>query len=128
MQPARRRLLTIGLVAAVAALAFDQASKFWLLSVFDIARRGVVHVTPFFDLVLTWNKGVSYGWFQTTSASGELALLGIKIAAVIGLGIWLSRAHSALAATALGLIIGGGTRHPPDRVYFWAGVGFFPFL
>src|SRR4051794_11987849 len=98
MQPARRSLLTIGLIAAVAALALDQASKFWLLSVVDIASRGPVHVTPFFDLVLTWNKGVSYGWFQTTSAAGELLLLAVKVAAVIGLGIWLSRAHSKLAA------------------------------
>jgi signal peptidase II len=124
MQPARSSLLTIGSIAAGTALALDQASKFWLLSVFDIANRDPVRITPFFDLVLTWNKGVSYGWFQTTSASGELALLGIKIAAVIGLGIWLSRAHSALAATALGLIIGGAIGNAIDRFTFGAVMDF----
>jgi signal peptidase II len=124
MQPARRSLLTIGLIAAVAALALDQASKFWLLSVVDIASRGPVHVTPFFDLVLTWNKGVSYGWFQTTSAAGELLLLAVKVAAVIGLGIWLSRAHSKLAAIGLGLIIGGAIGNAIDRFTFGAVMDF----
>jgi signal peptidase II len=118
MQPARRSLLTIGLIAAVVALALDQASKFWLLSVFDIANQGLVRITPFFDLVLTWNKGVSYGWFQTTSASGEMLLLGVKAAAVIGLGIWLSRAHSVIAAIGLGLIIGGAIGNAIDRFTF----------
>ena len=124
MQSVRRTLLTIGLIAAVAALALDQASKFWLLSVFDLANRGVVHVAPFFDLVLTLNKGVSYGWFQTTSASGEMVLLGVKVAAVIGLGIWLARAQSAVAAAGLGLIIGGAIGNAIDRFTFGAVVDF----
>jgi len=123
MQPARRSLLTNGLIAAVVALGLDQASKFWLLSVFE-ANHGFVRVAPFFDLVLTWNKGVSYGWFQTTSASGELVLLGVKVAAVIGLGIWLSRAHSVLAATGLGLIIGGAVGNAIDRFTFGAVMDF----
>jgi signal peptidase II len=124
MQPARRSLLTIGLIAAVVALALDQASKFWLLWVFDIANRGVVHIAPFFDLVLTWNKGVSYGWFQTTSAASEVVLLGVKVAALIGLGVWLARAHSVLAATGLGLIIGGAIGNAIDRFTFGAVMDF----
>jgi len=124
MQPARRTVVTVGLIAAVATLAVDQASKFWLLSVFDIASRGAVHLTPFFDLVLTWNKGISYGWFQTTSASGEMILLGIKVAAVIGLLVWLARAHSTLAAAGLGLIIGGAIGNAIDRFTFGAVMDF----
>ena len=34
--------LRTGVIAAVAALVLDQASKLWLLFVFDIARRGAV--------------------------------------------------------------------------------------
>jgi signal peptidase II len=124
MQRARRYFLKVGLVAAVVSLALDQAAKLWLLSVFDIASRGAVHLTPFFDLVLTWNKGISYGWFQTTSASGEMILLGVKIAAVIGLLVWLARVQSALAATALGLIIGGALGNAIDRLTFGAVMDF----
>ena len=48
----------------------DQASKLWLLYVFDIGHRGTVRVTPFFDLVLAWNIGISFGWFQNDSQVG----------------------------------------------------------
>ena len=75
--------LRSGLIAAVAVLVLDQATKLWLLFVFDIARRGAVQVTPFFDLVLAWNTGISYGWFQTESAAGQALLLAIKAIAVI---------------------------------------------
>jgi len=42
-------LLRAGAIAAIATLIADQASKLWLVFVFDLARRGVVRVTPFFD-------------------------------------------------------------------------------
>ena len=57
------------IIAALAVIALDQASKLWLLFVFDIVHRGAVKVTPFFDLVLAWNVGISFGWFQNDSAT-----------------------------------------------------------
>ena len=124
MQHARRHFLTVGLIAAVLTLALDQLSKVWLLSLLDIAGRSAIRLTPFFDLVLTWNKGISYGWFQTTSAGGELVLLGVKIAAVVGLLIWLTRVHSGLAAIGLGLIIGGAVGNAIDRLSYGAVLDF----
>ena len=64
-------LLRSGLIAAVTALVLDQASKLWLLNVYELGRRGSVAVTPFFDLVLAWNTGISYGWFQDTGPVGQ---------------------------------------------------------
>ena len=61
--------LRAGVIAAIATLVIDQASKLWLLFVFDIAHRGAVKVTPFFDLVLAWNVGISFGWFQNDGSS-----------------------------------------------------------
>src|SRR3974390_80587 len=124
MQQARRYFLYVGLIAAVLTLALDQASKVWLLSVLDSAGRGAIRLTPFFDLVLTWNKGISYGWFQTTSAGGELVRLGFKMAAVVGLLIWLTRVHSRLAAIGLGLIIGGAIGNAIDRLSYGAVLDF----
>jgi signal peptidase II len=124
MQHARGHFLTVGLIAAGLTLALDQLSKVWLLSLLDIAGRGAIRLTPFFDLVLTWNKGISYGWFQTTSAGGELVLLGVKIAAVVGLLIWLTRVQSGLAAIGLGLIIGGAVGNAIDRLSYGAVLDF----
>src|SRR5882757_1470502 len=125
--PAMTPRLRSGLIAAVAVLVIDQVSKLWLLFVFDIARRGAVRVTPFFDLVLTWNTGISYGWFQTESAAGQALLLAIKAIAVIVLAIWMARAQTRLAAVALGLIIGGALGNGIDSLAYGAVVDFAHF-
>jgi signal peptidase II len=106
-------------VAAVTAL-LDQASKLYLLFVFDLGARGSVHVLPFFDFVLTKNTGISYGLFQSRGALGQWLLLGVKAAAVVLLWIWLARAHTRLTALSLGLIIGGAIGNAIDRLaYGW---------
>src|ERR1700754_2900439 len=122
--PAMTPRLRSGLIAAVAVLLLDQATKLWLLFVFDIARRGAVQVTPFFDLVLAWNTGISYGWFQTESAAGQAVLLAIKAIAVIVLAVWMARSQTRLAAIALGLIIGGAIGNAIDSLAYGAVVDF----
>jgi signal peptidase II len=116
--------LRSGIVAAVAALLADQASKLWLLYVFDIGHRGAVRVTPFFDLVLAWNTGISYGWFQTDSPAGATILLAIKAGAVVLLAIWMARSQTRLATIGLGLIIGGAIGNAIDRFAHGAVVDF----
>lgn len=113
-----------GIIAAIAALVLDQASKLWLLFVFDIARRGAVSVTPFFDLVLAWNVGISFGWFQSDSQWVQILLMGIKAVAVVVLAIWMARSQTVLATIALGLIIGGAIGNAIDRLAYGAVVDF----
>src|ERR1700756_5962634 len=95
-----------GFIAALAVLAIDQATKLWLLYVFDIGHRGTVKVTPFFDLVLAWNIGISFGWFQNDSVLAQTVLMLVKAAAVIALAIWMARARPMLGTIAPGLILG----------------------
>jgi signal peptidase II len=116
-----------GIVAAVAALIADQASKLWLLFVLDIGHRGAVSVTPFFDLVLAWNTGISYGWFQTESPAGAMILLAIKAVAVVLLAIWMARSQTRMATIGLGLIIGGAIGNAIDRAAYGAVADFFHF-
>src|SRR4051794_40759883 len=105
-----------GIIAAVAALAADQATKLWLLLVFDLAHRGAVQVTPFFDLVLAWNIGISFGWFQDDGAVAQAILLIVKAVAVIVLAVWMARwSRTRTATIALGLIIGGAIGNAIDR-------------
>ena len=113
-----------GVIAALAVLAFDQASKLWLLFVFDLARRGAVKVTPFLDLVLAWNVGISFGWFQNDSQVAQIILMLIKAVAVIVLAIWMARSRTLLATVALGLIIGGAIGNAIDRFAYGAVVDF----
>jgi signal peptidase II len=118
------RPLRAGIIAAVTALVLDQASKLWLLHVFDLGRRGVVQVTPFFDLWLAWNVGISFGWFQNDSWIAQAILTAVKAAAVIALAIWMAWSRTMLATIALGLIIGGAIGNAIDRFAYGAVVDF----
>ena len=57
-------LTRFALVIVVATAAIDQAAKLWLLHAVDLPARGIVRLTPFLDLVLTWNTGISWGLFR----------------------------------------------------------------
>jgi len=113
-----------GIIAALTALALDQASKLWLLFVFDLAHRGKVKLTPFFDLELAWNIGISFGWFQNDGAMAQIVLMAVKAVAVIVLAIWMARSRTLLATVALGLIIGGAIGNGIDRFAYGAVVDF----
>jgi signal peptidase II len=113
-------LSAFGLTVAAITGIVDQASKFWLLFGLHIDRLGPVAVTPFLDLALTWNTGISYGAFPQQGPVGPWTLLAFKIAAVVFLWVCLSRARSWLMAWALGLMIGGAVGNSIDRLH-WPG-------
>jgi signal peptidase II len=117
-------LTGLGLAAAAVTCALDQALKLWLLFGFDLGAKGTVALTPFAALVLTWNTGISYGWFQQEGPFGQWALLALKMVAVALLWIWLSRAGNRLAAISLGLIIGGALGNGIDRLAYGAVMDF----
>jgi len=117
-------LTASGLLTAAVICAADQATKLWVLKIYDLAGKGAVKIMPFVDFVLTWNTGISYGWFQQEGPLGQWALLSLKAIAVALLWIWLARAGSRAAALALGLIIGGAIGNAIDRMAHGAVVDF----
>ena len=120
-------LTGLGLAVTLVSAVLDQALKLWLIFVFDLGARGIVTLTPFLDLVLTWNKGISYGLFQQDGPLGQWALLALKAIAVMLLWIWLARASSRLTAISLGLIIGGAIGNAVDRFAYGAVADFLLF-
>jgi signal peptidase II len=115
----------LGLAIAAVALIADQASKAWMLYGYDIGAKGVVTVAPFFDLILVWNQGVSYGLLPQESDLGRWALILFAFAATTALIVWLARATSPLAAAAIGLVIGGAVGNAVDRILYGAVADFF---
>lgn len=116
--------LRLGIGILILVLLVDQASKLWLVYGFELGERGRVPLLPWLDLVMTWNTGISYGWFSQESALGRWVLVGFKIAAVVFLGVWLWRAESKLTAASLGLIIGGALGNVIDRFLYGAVADF----
>jgi signal peptidase II len=118
------RLSGFGLVVAALACALDQLSKLWVLHGLDLAGKGAVKIAPFVDFVLTWNTGISYGWFQQEGPVGQTILLVLKALAVAMLWIWLARTETRLPALSIGLIIGGAVGNAIDRLVYGAVADF----
>lgn len=116
-----------GWIVALASLALDQAFKWWMLAVYNIGHRGVVEVTAFFDLVLVWNRGISYGWFTQHDEAGRWLLIGLTLAVMLLLVGWLGVSRRSHANLALGLIIGGAAGNLIDRIVHGAVADFFSF-
>jgi signal peptidase II len=113
-------LTRFGVIVALLACAVDQASKLYLLKVYDLAAHGPIRLGPFFDFILTRNTGISYGLFQSTGPLGQWLLLAVKAAALVLLWVWLAHARDWLTALSLGLIIGGAIGNAIDRLaYGW---------
>jgi len=120
-------LTRLGLMVAAASAAIDQASKLWLIHVYDLGAQKPVQPPPFLELVLTWNPGISYGLFKQSTPFGQWALLAVMAAAAVLLWMWLARASSRLTAVALGLILGGAAGNAIDRILYGAVADFISF-
>lgn len=118
-----------GLVAAAGALIADQASKLYLLYGLNFVHMGpgqAVPLLPFFNLVMVWNPGISYGLFPASSIWGTAVLVLISLGAIAGLGYWLWGMTSLSLAVGVGLVIGGAIgNNLIDRVVYGRVADFF---
>ncbi|MQT13046.1 signal peptidase II [Segnochrobactrum spirostomi] len=118
---------TLGWSVALLVLVVDQATKLALLRVYGLETAGAFRLAPFLDIVLVWNRGISYGMLQQDAAYGRWFLVAISLVAAVALGWWLGRTASRFTALALGLIIGGAVGNGIDRIAYGAVVDFVHF-
>lgn len=122
-----RENLTKGLLLAGAVLALDQAVKYAMYVYLILGFRPSVEVTPFFNLVVVWNYGVSFGMFNSGSSEAAYIFVGLALAIVAALCVWLARAENGWIRVALGLVIGGAVGNVVDRLNYGAVFDFFDF-
>ena len=136
----------VSLMAAILAFGLDRAQKGFHIAgdcyavgqaacvevlslyhpILPTGWRGgeIVPVTSFFDYVLVWNTGISYGLF------GDMPVwaLGIvMLVAIIGLSVWWWRSDMPLVRLGLALCIGGALSNALDRLVYGAVADFFHF-
>lgn len=110
----------LGFSAALITLVLDQATKLYTLFVYDLPVKEPVAFAPFVNLIVVWNRGISYGLFQQNSELGRWGLIVISILAAIGLCLWIRRTTAKLLAASLGLIAGGAIGNVIDRLAYGA--------
>lgn len=121
------RRVTIASYLMVLVVICDQMSKYWVRVSLPAIGHGI-RVTPFFNIILTWNKGVTFGLLnQFAPRMMPLALVGAALLILILLGRWLSRTSSTFVALSLGAIMGGAIGNVIDRLRFGAVIDFLDF-
>jgi len=83
----------------------------------------VIELLGFLDLVLVWNRGISFGLFGSGDA-GVWPFVALAVVISIGLGFWLARLRRVLMVLAVGLILGGALGNVIDRLVYGAVIDF----
>jgi len=116
-------VLRLGLFIAVVVLVVDQVSKWWIVEVVMRPPR-IIEVTPFFNLVMGWNRGVSFGFFSDAPEWTAWLLPLVALVIVGVLLVWLARSDRRLIGVAIGLIVGGAVGNLVDRARYGAVADF----
>lgn len=114
------------LALAAGVLALDQVTKYVIARAFALYE--VVEVTPFFNLVLVYNRGAAFSFLSDAGGWQRELFIGIALTACVWIA-WLLRkySHQILFCLALSLILGGAIGNVIDRVLVGAVVDFLDF-
>lgn len=122
---------------SVGTLVFflDQASKNWIVehfrpdTVFSVPYHTPerIEVLPVFDLVMTWNRGVSFGIFNNDGPWNAVVLSALSLAIVGFLIAWIRKTEKTHLVLALGAIAGGALGNVIDRMRWGAVADFLDF-
>ncbi len=114
-----------GLAMALVFLGLDQLSKYLLL-IWLADKGGLIKLTSFLNIVTVWNRGISFGFFQSGEI-GRWLLVSFSSLVCLGLGIWLWRQTRPWPVLALAMVIGGALGNIIDRILRGAVADFFDF-
>tara|TARA_S200000501_G_scaffold288879_1_gene273596 strand:+ start:4746 stop:5249 length:504 start_codon:yes stop_codon:yes gene_type:complete len=104
----------------------DQVSKWWVVN-YIMQPIKILSITPFFNIVLTWNSGISFGIFSNQGGFSVIILSTLAILIVFFLAVWLVKAENRKLIIGLIFIIGGAIGNIIDRVYHGAVIDFLDF-
>ncbi|MBV1831932.1 signal peptidase II [Komagataeibacter sp. AV436] len=114
----------LGAACLLGALVADQASKYWILNIYDLPARESVPVLPGLNLTMVWNHAITFGMLGGAGSAGRIIFSVAALLIVAGLGVWMARTRRRWVAVALGLVMGGAIGNVIDRLRFGAVVDF----
>jgi signal peptidase II len=108
----------------VLIVLLDQCTKYLVVSSLEANRP--MAILPSVGFLLSYNKGISFSWFQFSDDLQRWPLVGLSILASGLLAWWLSRVPSGrpILAMGLALILGGALGNMLDRARIGAVIDF----
>lgn len=135
----------------LALILLDQVSKWWVIEMMlrpqlfeasgaslsfgtwltthgqELFPPASLSISSFFNIVMVWNKGVSFGMFSNTHDVMPYILSGFAVLMVSALLVWLTRASHLATTIPLTLVIAGALANVWDRLRFGAVADFLDF-
>ncbi|MCL2369097.1 MAG: signal peptidase II [Alphaproteobacteria bacterium] len=122
-------------------LLIDQLTKWYMLSwvtrgnvplfgnAFEVAPYAFLmeRITPFFNIVFTWNPGVSFSMFREIGSYTPMILIAITSAITAYFAYLMVQSKNMWERAALALIVGGAIGNLIDRIRFGAVIDFLDF-
>lgn len=144
-QTQNKRPQIFGIALILDIILMDQVSKWWVITrlyigedheanffawLFSTAPRfnmPVDPVTSYFNMVMVWNKGISFGLFNQPNGVSVMILSTISLLIAGGFFMWLISAKRIFPALGIGMVVGGAISNVWDRLRFGAVADFFDF-
>ena len=115
-----------GLLYILIVFLADQISKACVLTYFA-DHVSPMRVTSFFNLVLAWNKGVSFSMFHSNHPAMPWVFVVVSLLICAVILHWMSMEKNQATINCFALIVGGALGNVFDRIRFQAVVDFLDF-
>ena len=115
-----------GLGFGILIFSLDQISK-WLVLHYPFISQHTLPVTSFLNIILVWNRGISFGLLSNSSAHRLWFLAGVGCMMTAVLSLWVWKAETRTMAWGAGSVLGGAVGNLVDRFRFGAVTDFIDF-
>ncbi len=106
-------------------VGLDQASKAVLIEFLNDLNFEPIRITGFFNIVMVWNRGVSFGLLGSGEELTRWLLTAFALAVACGLLWWIRKQERRFAVVAIALVAGGAVGNAIDRIVYGAVADFF---
>jgi signal peptidase II len=114
LTPAR----THGLLFAALVFGLDRLIKWLMIAPLQLRDKGVIDLSPIFDLRWTENYGVSLGLLRADSSEMRWGLVALTAAIAVTVLVWLLRETRRADILPLAIVLGGALGNIFDRVAY----------
>ena len=105
----------------------DRLVKVYLLNFLQENQLNSLRLYNFFEVVLVWNKGVSYGLFPQQSYAGQLIIIFFSLIICVWIAKFITNSEIRYRSITLILILAGASSNIIDRLIYGAVADFFHF-